>query len=632
MYDIIKFAESEWKKYLSLAGASGEVTGKVDEKAFDNRKFNLANAVYDSRFDDAFTVDIKSGVGQITATNERAVLIGVYECLRRIGFTFCFPGKNGESIPTSLCSENVNLHFTHYAEYRHRGVAPCGPKELYSMLDYVDWMPKVGLNTYFREFFSNHLGWKSWYLHEENPYIEQDEDYTLEKGLEYDKKLEERIKERGLIFQTMGHGWNVAVISNDLYNDFTLLPTTVIDYSKVALVNGKRELPHGFVRCANLCLSQKEVRKKIIKLVVDYAKNNPQADVVQVLFGDSVNKVCECENCKEYSLSEWAVQILNDIDDALTAENIGTRIAFGVYNDTLWAPEKIKLNNSDRFIMEFCPISRDYSRSFDETDISERRTIPKYSRNAIKLPVAPEDFIAFYKKWREKYNGEAVWFDYHGYYASRYDISNTEVVSLTVRDIGMYKKMGVDGLISCEFYRNAFPHGFLCYATARALFDGNFNLENEQEMYFDACFSENSDTVRKYLNLVNKTLPLFDYQWYGEIEEYREFFKEPDIDREKFLQLKTVTQNLSKRLSEFSTENVLCATCSKILYFFTLTVDVLCDLFIMKKNGEKQDRLIKKWESLKKTLCKNEKFLLPYCSVDHLLQTAYWFAVYEPKI
>lgn len=625
MSDIIKFAESEWKKYLSLAGANGEITGKVDEKAFDKRKFNLANTVYDARFDDAFTVNIKRGVGQITATNERAVLLGVYECLRRIGFTFCFPGKNGESIPASLRSENVDLHFTHYAEYRHRGIAPCGPKELYSMLDFVDWMPKVGLNTYFREFFSNHLGWKSWYLHEENPYLERDDGYTLEKGLEYDKKVEERIKERGLLLHVAGHGWNVAVISNDVYNDFDLLPTTVIDYGKVALVNGKRELPHGFVRCANLCLSQKEVRDKMVTLVVDYVKKNPQADVVQVLFGDSANNVCECENCKEYSLSEWAVKILNGIDDALTAENIGTRIAFGVYNDTLWAPEKIKLHNSDRFIMEFCPISRDYSRSFDETDISEGKTIPKYSRNKIKLPVAPEDFIAFYKKWREKYKGEAVWFDYHGYYASRYDISNTEVVSLAVRDIGTYKKAGVDGLISCEFYRNAFPHGFLCYATARALFDGDFKLEKEQEKYFAACFDENSDTVREYLCLINDTLPPFDYQWYGEIEEYREFFKKPAIDREKFLRLKAATENLSERFSAFSAEDALRETCRKIFYFFTVTVDALCDLFIMKKDGERQDRLIEKWNSLKETLCKNETFLLPYCSIDHVLQTAFWF-------
>ena len=622
--NILSYALSEWRKYLKRAGIDSSnlnLRFMVDELKFKNTKHN-----FDSKWDDAFKVEIKSGGGMITASNARSCLIAVYECLRRLGFIFLNPTDT--FIPRDISKKMLDFQFDFCADLRHRGVAPCAPREIRSFKRFIKWLPKVGLNTVFYEGWSGYLSYKSWYMHEENPFYAK-EDFNLDTAKKFDKESVCLAKEIGLNVHAMGHGWNVAVVSDNIYNDMFLEDGQKINYDSIATVNGKKSIPNGILRCVNLCLSNKAVKQELVSLVVDYAKNNRYADVIHFWLADGVNKTCECEDCRKMEFSDQYVEILNAIDVALTQNNLSVKIAFLLYNDTLYPPKHTKLYNENRFIMLFCPISRDYSRSFDEIDISERRMIPKYSRNNIKLPVAPKEFIAFYKKWREKYKGETVWFDYHGYYASRYDISNTEVVSLAVRDIETYKKMDVDGLISCEFYRNAFPHGFLCYATARALFDKDFILEQEQEIYFDACFGENSNMVMEYLHLVNKTLPLFDYQWYGEIKEYREFFKRPNIDKEKFLRLKTVTKNLSERLSEFATDNVLRATCNKIFYFFTITVDVLCDLFIMKKNGEKQNRLIEKWGILKKILCKNEKFLLPYCSVDHLLQTAYWLTAYK---
>lgn len=619
------YALSEWKKYLSLVDIySTKLEFKVDYSIFNKNKFNLVNAQFDPKFDDAFSVEIFNAEGSITATNERSFLLAVYECLRRLGFMFCFPGKSGEIIPENLKKQEINLDFTHYAENRYRGVAPCGPKELDSMLDYIDWMPKVGLNTFFMEFWSNHLGWRSWYLKEENPYLEKDTSYCLEKGLAYDKILWKQAKDRGLLCHAMGHGWNVAVISNDVYNDFEILPTTIIDYDKIALVNGKREIPNGYVRCANLCLSQQAVQKKIIDLVVDYAKNNKHIDFIQVLFGDSINRACECEDCKKHTLYEWMMFILNQIDDALNKNGIQTKIVFSLYNDLLWGSDKVKLNGN-RFVMQFCPISRDYSRSFAEIDFdAEIKELPPYQLNKLNSPVHLEDFANFLKNMHKSYGGDGYCFDYQGYYASRYDLSNLEVARLTVEDVKAYKKMGLNGLISCQFYRNAFPHGFLCYATARALFDKKFDFDGELQAYFKACFGTLSEQIYSYLNEVNGALPLFNYQWYGEIEEYRQVFSKPKYDMVKIAKLKEQTIALKDVLNDFCPSNQTEQNCIKVLGFYLLTIQALCDIIDKKNTEEQKEKLLYIRENLKEVLNKNEEFLLPYVSVDHVLQAMFW--------
>ena len=44
------------------------------------------------------------------------------------------------------------------------------------------------------------------------------------------------------------------------------------------------------------------------------------------------------------------------------------------------------------------------------------------------------------------------------------------------------------------------------------------------------------------------------------------------------------------------------------------------------ESSEKAEKLSIR-EELSSTLCKNEKFLLPYCSIDHILQAIYWLIV-----
>ena len=127
--------------------------------------------------DDAILIDIENGKGVIAGSNARSVLIGVYRYLRELGFVFVRPGADGEKYPTCFSEKRVKV--CECASSRHRGVCIEGSVFYESMEDMIDWLPKVGMNCYYVQFFVPSIFYRRWYEHEgygiKNPYLEREE-------------------------------------------------------------------------------------------------------------------------------------------------------------------------------------------------------------------------------------------------------------------------------------------------------------------------------------------------------------------------------------------------------------------------------------------------------------------------
>ena len=128
-------------------GVKADISLCVDPSAFDGGKFEH----YDPEIDDAFSICVRDGKGTVTATNDRAALMGVYHFLKLQGCRFMMPGKDGEYIP--IVDTVKDVEETWYAYTRHRGTTDamlrCGGIDC--MIDFVDWLPKIMMNTYFIE-------------------------------------------------------------------------------------------------------------------------------------------------------------------------------------------------------------------------------------------------------------------------------------------------------------------------------------------------------------------------------------------------------------------------------------------------------------------------------------------------
>ncbi len=404
----IKFAAEELEKYLRLV--DGELW--IDVLEFKNVSENFENIIWigidnsfekylpkvdDKELDDAIAVSVKDGKGFITGTNERSVLIAVYKFLRELGIRFVRPGKEGERIPHKKLG-SINVELFEKASYRHRGVCIEGAPSCETVLDMIDFLPKVSMNTYFKQSLHSDAFFGTWYNHSHNPYLEK-EDFEPELFNGILAKMESEMAKRSVLNQQGGHGWTWEIFDVP-YEKFSPKQKEMI-----AMMDGERKLNRGWVSTTNLCYSNDEVRKKMCESFVNFCKNNPQADVVHFWLADFPNNHCECEECQKKLPSDWYVQLMNEIDEMLTKEDIKTKIVFLLYYVLLWAPQVEKIKNHDRFIIMFAPASREYGKNYGDF-LEFDGTLSPFVRNKLDMPRALDANIEHLRSWQKEFCGD----------------------------------------------------------------------------------------------------------------------------------------------------------------------------------------------------------------------------------
>ena len=339
-------------------------------------------AVEDPSVDDAIAIKVENGGGYITGSNERSVLLAVYRFLKELGCDWVRPGVEGERIPQKeiFCDR---IQVQEKASYRHRGVCMEGAVSYENAAEMVDFLPKIGMNAYFIEHFEPVVFFRRWYNHKSNPYL-QPTPISREDVVAMRKSLEKEIAKRGILYHKTGHGWTNEPFGMDGTSWSAVDPETIPEETRkvLAQIDGERTLWKNIPMFTNLCYSQPEVRRRMIDAIVTHCKENPNIDMLHFWLADGTNNHCECGNCAQMLPADWYVLMLNELEEALTAQKIDTKIVFLIYVDLLWAPEKQKLNNPDRFVLMFAPITRNYGQNYRD-HLHFDGELPAYRRNKL---------------------------------------------------------------------------------------------------------------------------------------------------------------------------------------------------------------------------------------------------------
>ena len=286
---------------------------------------------------DGFSIRVGEREGEIRGSNDRSVLLGVYDYLHHLGCRFLGPGRDSEVVP-HITPDLLPANYEKHASFRHRGVCIEGADSRENILDFIDWLPKVGYNSFFLQFKTPYAFLARWYHHLENPFLTP-ESYTVSDAARDMVGLEEAMKKRGLLLHKLGHGWTGEALGYETMNwDPNPRPLAPEKEPLAAEVNGVRALWKGSPANTNLCFHNGDAVDLFASLVVRYAKENPSADYLHVWLADEYNNVCECEGCRETTPSDQYVELLNELDRRLTAEGLSTRIVFLLYPDLLWPP------------------------------------------------------------------------------------------------------------------------------------------------------------------------------------------------------------------------------------------------------------------------------------------------------
>jgi len=419
----------------------------------------------DPELDDAIVVRVDGRRGIISGANPRAVLIAVYRYLTELGCRWVRPGRDGEHLPSLDDPLARTVNVVESPSYRHRGVCFEGASSCEHVLEFIDWSPKVGLNTYFTEYFDGYIFYNNWYSRRHLP--EMREKLMPEQwAAEFTARATEEMQRRGLLVHRAGHGWTCLPlgIPSELWDekisrDFGEMTRFIAEYQ------GKRQLYRGIPRRTHLCYSQPEVRTMIVEEVARYAAAHPEVDYLHFWLADGGNHYCECSECRKARPSDFYVMMLNELDALLTRRSLPTRIVFLIYVDLLWPPVKERIEHPDRFVLMFAPSYRTYREPFDPAELDE--PLPPFVLNRLEYTVGQNaNFLA---AWRKVFPGDSFIFDYRFMWSQYHDPGYMKLAAVTALDVPSLARIGLGGMISDQPQRVFLPSGLPMMVLARKL-------------------------------------------------------------------------------------------------------------------------------------------------------------------
>lgn len=599
----MEFAKYELRKYAALMGFEIDIELSVDISPFDVSRFFM----FDKKFDDAFEIVVKSGKGTIKATNERAVLIGVYHFFKCQGCRFLRPGTGGELIPRKDKADDVNEIW--YAKVRHRGVTDMvvwGVEDgIDNEIDYIDWLPKMAMNTLFIELEDTYPTMRDRYAKKMGPYRAS---VSLSKDT-YIKNHSARIEElqkRHLIYHNVGHGWTIRMMDGidniSFEEDFTPCRNKEI----LALTNGKRQIFKNKPMWTNLCYSQEKVRKDMAQLVYDYSERHPETDVIHFWCADYFGNWCQCEECRKKRPSDWYVMILNEIDRVFTEHGSDKKIVFLVYFELAYAPLYERINNTDRFIMMFAPYGRDFTKSYRDSTPTEY--IPKLNNDFDFEYMDMNFYLAQLKEWKAIFKGDSFSFDYvfyaNDYYQMLCQVDHSYTMYLDSVDIKSY---GLNGKIECGNGRAMTPTAFPYHAVFAELFYGNTDYGKMYKDYFESSYGK-EQRVSSFLEEISALLPV----------EFLLCKRSTLTSSEK--------NNIKKALdliklfkpyfdNYFPSEKLQRYNC-RLFKEFLCILDYYINMIYEKSTGASKEKLLEMAEEFKKLLFRTESIATGYLCAD----------------
>ncbi len=589
--DTIDYAAMELRKYLHMMMPdAGLIEIAYNPDAQDGFRLGLmqdfgldVSDAEDTELDDILYIKTDESGGIIAGDNYRSVLLAVYEYLRQNGCRWLMPGKSGEFVPMQ---EIKPVTYRHKATTRVRGWCNEGSISQKSLLDMVEFTPKVGMNTVMLQWRLPYGFYERHYEHLFNQENRGLDSVSKPQMLQWTKECEEEIQKRGLILHALGHGILTDGIGMDASARWAMDDEDVPEDARqfLALMNGERKLFGRIPTNTNLCMSNVEARRRCTEYVVNYAKTHTNVHFLHVWMADGMNNYCECENCRSRRPSDWYVLWMNEIDEALTKENLDTKIVFIQYVDATFAPLFEKIKHPDRFVTATGYSSRTKAYSLRTND--EPVILPEFSLNNNKMAKDLDEALAQFRDYKRAFDGESFAFEYMFWCDLFLDVAGNYIPYRLAEDLQAYKKDGFQGFIHFICPRHAFPNGHTFYSHARNLFDESTPLEELRKDYFSYAYG---DWAEEALSLFDEIGEVFDYLFTAghkgnEQGSYVNAEQAEQLKKSAELSEKTVAlaQKMNKPLP------ALQAISRKLLYYYGLYLKDIGEFLSVKATGDNE--------------------------------------------
>lgn len=302
----------------------------------------------------------------------------------------------------------------------------------------------------------------------------------------------------------VGHGWTSAAIGIDAGGWYEVGDASISNEQRAMLaeIDGERKFYTGKPLNTQLCYSNAGATNAMIREIVAYAQANPHVDYLHVWLADDFNNFCECDVCKKHMPADLYVKLLNSLDEELKKRGLSTKIVFIAYYELLWAPVKEKIRNTDRFTLMFAPMFRSYTQSYKTAELPA--SLPEYDRNHVTYPRDNGLHLRFLQEWKKVFSGDCFSFEYHLMWDQYRDVGQHELARILFDDISVLDQHGLNGIMSCQLNRCAFPTAFPNYMMGHALLDDSVTFNQLENEYLTGAFGESAGDAGNYLKEIGK--------------------------------------------------------------------------------------------------------------------------------
>ena len=533
----VDFAAEELKKYLRMMmPRCGDIKINYNPEAKNGFRLGLmqdfgldTSEALDTELDDILHISCDTEGGIIAGSNPRSVLLAVYEYLRQNGCRWLFPGIDGEYIPIK------DIEPTEYhkmADCRFRGQCNEGAEAQHLMMEEIDFTPKIGMNIFMIEFENPTAYYQLYYNHKHNDSNREPEPVSDEQIFQWKRQCEAEISKRGLQFHDMGHGWTATAFDIKYGGGWAKIGEEAVPEKYrpyLALYNGKRALYEGMPLNTNFCMSNPDARHVVAKSIADYAALAANVDYLHVWLSDSYNNMCECEECRKKTPSDWYVMLMNEVDEIMSARGLKTRVVFICYYDTVWAPKTERLNNPDRFALLLAAITRDYAECVSSHIDASKIQLTEYVFNANVMPRSVNNYLLHAKEWREICKVPNFIYEYHFWWPQYNDLGLFDMAKTIHNDVKGYFANGCSGVVEDGSQRSFFPNGLLFTTYARTLYDTGISFDSVKEDYYKHAYGED---YRQVIAFFEKLGAALDYKYFvgsGSLDIKKGKYYNPDM-------------------------------------------------------------------------------------------------------
>ena len=273
--------------------------------------------------------------------------------------------------------------------------------------------------------------------------------------------------------------------------------------------NGERIPATSASGPGQICLTNPEVRKLMVKLLDEDIRNHKKAKASDIAKGAKPRPIyyitpndnafnCQCPPCKAFMLKEGTdsalyVDFVNSIADGIKAKHPDILIGFFAYENNLVPPKRIRPR--DNTIVCFAQLNAEWKKKDEFPDLYRPMTHPVNSKAKVLL-----------EQWTKIAKNVEIWDYWVQFVKNKYPFPNA-TLDAVVSDIKWFQKNNVDRIFTeCEPRCGLSFYALTCWVARKMMDNPDQDPKKLVDTFMKGYYGPAAGIMTEYLNYLQKSI------------------------------------------------------------------------------------------------------------------------------